>query len=279
MVKRPRRGQLKATGAKDPQDNQGVIEKPVRQLRPPRLRPAAIVVSNDNAHFPELLKTVSENVNPLVTGDSITRMRHTFKGELLIEVSGGSEVMSTVKAEVEWSLGPGATDKRLEDMFLVELRDLDEKTTSEEVRDAAATNCSSDNVRVVNIRKTFGGIQATVVMLPAAAARKLCAVGRLRVGLVYARVRPLDLPTRCFKCHSFGHMARECSGDDRGSRCWRCGEAGHFSSACVAPREKAATYRATLAGQTGALEKTALAGQADPQSADQGGVASAAQNG
>lgn len=177
------------------------------------------MVSDDNAQFPELLKTVKKNVNPLVTGDSITRLRRTMKGELLIEVSSGSETMSTVKAEVERSLGPGARVRRLEDMFPIELRDLNEESTSEEVRVAVATSCDSDNVRVVSIRKMFGGAQAAVVMLPAAAARKLCAVSRLRVGLVYVRVRFSDLPTRCFKCHSFGHMARECSGDDRGSRC------------------------------------------------------------
>lgn len=250
VVRRPRRGQLKAIGVSDPQAKQSVAEKPVRQMRPPRSRPPAIVVSDDNAQFPELLKTVKKNVNPLVTGDSITGLRRTMKGELLIEVSGGSEAMSTVKAEVERALRPGARVRRLEDMFPIELRDLDEEATSEEVRVAVASSCGSENVRVVSIRKMYGGAQAAVVMLPAVVARKLCAVGRLRVGLVYTRVRLSDLPTRCFKCHSFGHMARECAGDDRGSRCWRCGEAGHFASDCKAPREKAAAYRSTLVGRT-----------------------------
>lgn len=278
VVRRPK-PKTKPTGESEPKDSRGVVGAPARQLRPPRSRPPVIVVSDDSAQFPELLKTMRRNVNPQVTGDSITRMRRTMRGELLIEVSGGSEAMSSVKAEVERSLGPGAKVRKLEDMSPVELRDLDEETTSEEVRAAAAASCGSDNVRVVNIRKIFGGAQAAVVMLPSAAARKLCAVGRLRVGLVYARARPSDLPMRCFKCHSFGHMARECSGDDRGSRCWRCGEAGHFSSACTAPREKAAAYRSTLVGQTGALEEPASAGQADLQSAVQGGATSATQDG
>lgn len=42
------------------------------------------------------------------------------------------------------------------------------------------------------------GAQAAVVLPPVAVTRKLCAMGRLRVGLVYARVRPSDLPMRCF---------------------------------------------------------------------------------
>lgn len=79
----------KATEAPDPQYSLSVAEKSVRQLKPPRSRPAAIMVSNDNVQFPELLKAVRKNVNPLVTGDSITRMRRTLKEELLIEVSGG----------------------------------------------------------------------------------------------------------------------------------------------------------------------------------------------
>lgn len=73
------------------------------------------MVSDDKVHFPELLKTVRSKVDPRVTGDSITKTRRTLKGELLIEISGGSDTMSTVKAEVERSLGPGATVRRLED--------------------------------------------------------------------------------------------------------------------------------------------------------------------
>lgn len=269
MVKRRRRGQPKTTETLIPVPSTNLVEKSTRQPRPPRARPAAIMVSNDKVQFPELLKAIRSKVDPRVTGDSITNMRRTLKGELLIEVSGGTEAMSTVKAEVERSLGPGATVKRLEDLSPVELRDLDEETTAEEVREAVSACCGGGSVKVASIRKMFGGAQAAIVLLPAATAKKLCTVGRLRVGLIYARVRPSELPTRCFKCHSFGHMARECSGADRGSRCWRCGEAGHFSRDCEAPRKKAAAYRAILTGQAGIFGNAATDDQTGLRSSAQ----------
>lgn len=82
-----------------------------------------------------------------------------------------------------------------------------------------------------------------MILLPAAAAKRLCDSGRLSVGLVYARVRPTELLDRCYRCHVFGHVARECAGTDRGGCCWRCGGPGHQSRSCTATLQAVRAFR------------------------------------
>lgn len=211
------------------------------------------------------------NVNPKVTGNSITRMKRTRKAEFLIEVSGGVEAMTAIKSEVERSLVPGAKIKKHEDMSFVELQDLDEETIKEEVFEAVAAWGGDENARVVGLRKSFGGSQKAVVLLPSPAARRLCAGGRLRVGLIYTRVRSTKLPTRCFKCHAFGNVARECVGTDRGACCWRCGVAGHFFCGCEASQNQAASNRAALANKSSVPRRSASVGQAALSNVDRRG--------
>lgn len=91
------------------------------QRKQPRARPLAIAVSMAGEEFPELLKTVKRNVDPQVTGDSITKMRRTQKGELLIEVRGGADSANKIRAEVARSLGAAAKIRRLESTSPIEI--------------------------------------------------------------------------------------------------------------------------------------------------------------
>ncbi|XP_033232115.1 DNA-binding protein HEXBP-like [Belonocnema kinseyi] len=76
-----------------------------------------------------------------------------------------------------------------------------------------------------------GCIQAFIELDDAPAAR-LEKAGRLKVGWVSCQVKALTAETRCYRCHEFGHIARDCEGEDRSKICWRCDEEGHKSSVC-----------------------------------------------
>lgn len=218
-----------------------------RGARTPRARPMALSVRLDGEDFPALLKTVRRKVDPGVTGDSIAKIRKTLAGDLLIEINGGSTAADVVKTEVMRSLGPEAKVRKLEDTATVEIRDLDAETTREEVIEEARKYDAE--ARLVNLRPVYGGTQTAVVALSTSVARKLCSTGRLRIGLVFTRVRSVELPERCFKCLAFGHTRRVCEGVERGDCCWRCGETGHKSRDCGAGTEAAATFQAVLASE------------------------------
>lgn len=216
-----------------------------RVTRTPRVRPVALSVKMDGEEFPALLKTVRQKVDPGVTGDSIAKLRRTMAGDLLIEINGGTSAAEVMRAEVQRSLGPAARVRKLEEKAPVEIRDIDTEATKEEVLEAVAS--LDQDARLVSLRLAYGGAQTAVVALSSTAARRLCSVGRLRVGLVFARVRSVELPDRCYKCLAFGHTRRNCGGIERGDCCWRCGGEGHKARDCGADSEAAAAFQAVLA--------------------------------
>lgn len=57
--------------------------------------------------------------------------------------------------------------------------------------------------------------------------------------MVCCRVRSYEVKTRCFRCLSYGHIARECTGPGRSKECRRCGIEGHFAKDCEASHSEA----------------------------------------
>lgn len=97
--------------------------------------------------------------------------------------------------------------------------------------------------KIINLRKVYGGAQTAIVLLSRQAARRLCADGRIWIGLVYARVKPTEPLNRCFRCLVPGYMSRTCTGVDRSAYCWRSSELGHRISGCMATVQAANVFR------------------------------------
>lgn len=176
-------------------------------------------MSKGAEEFPELLRTVRTSVNPAVTGDSIAKIRRTQQGNLLIEINGGAKAAEMVKQEVFRSLGPDARVRRMGDETTINVLDLNELITMEEVLAAIAQATESCAARLVSLRQIYGKTQTAVVVVPVLVARRLCDTGRIKVGLVYARVRRTELPPRYYRCLAFDHFSRECTGLDRSKIC------------------------------------------------------------
>lgn len=101
-------------------------------------------------------------------------------------------------------------------------------------------------MKLVSLRNTYGESKTAVLLIPSALAKRLCGLGRLQVGLVYTRVRLVDLPPPCFRCLAFGHTVKDCCGVDRNKCCWRCGELSHLRRDCTASEELAKNFAVTL---------------------------------
>ncbi|KAE9542319.1 hypothetical protein AGLY_003446 [Aphis glycines] len=209
---------------------------PIKTGQRIRSRPAAILIDVKSEDFPALAKKIRSGVDHNAIGDRVVGMRQAKAGGLLIEVRGDVSQVEAIRSEIARSAGEEVTVKTLRQNSLLEIRDLDQWSTAEEIALAVASSVGvgRDALKVLGIRKSFGGSQKAVVLAPSASVRGLLASGRIKVGMVSCRVRLSDQKSRCFRCLAFGHMARDCSGPDRTLCCRRCGEAGHKAASCCA---------------------------------------------
>ncbi|XP_046978118.1 uncharacterized protein LOC124543840 [Vanessa cardui] len=116
--------------------------------------------------------------------------------------------------------------------------DLDDSATVEEVvaSVAEAGGCTTGAIKPGILARHSSGTGSLWVSCPVAAAKKIVAVGRVRVGWVSARVLLLESrPLRCYRCLEGGHMGAKCDrGVDRSRLCYRCGQPDHRARECTA---------------------------------------------
>jgi len=211
---------------------EGTSAKQAIKQQRTRSHPSAILVKVGTDEFPELAKKIRGGVNSEIIGNSVVSMRQAKSGSLLIEVRGDQTQVEAVRAEVARSAGSEVEVRALQQRALVEICDLDQWTTPDEIVAAMSTAADAvgrDVIKVVSLRKRFGGSQTALVSISLGASRGLINSGRLLVGMVCCRDRMADPKVRCFRCLSW-HMAKDCGGPDRTNCCRRCGEA---ECACI----------------------------------------------
>jgi hypothetical protein len=215
-----------------------------------RRRPPAVIIDTSREDFPALAKKIRNDIKSEVIGDHVVGMRQTKSGGLLFELRGDQEQLDLVRAEISRSAGPGITLRELRQEKLLEIRDLDEWSTKKDVEEAIARESqATSGVRVLSIRKKYGGQQIALVSAPIEALEPILKTGRLRVGMISCRARLTEQKARCFKCLCLGHIAKVCQGPDRSSCCWRCGQLGHRAAGCTATAEQAAVFSKEIASE------------------------------
>ncbi|KAA5784951.1 hypothetical protein F3H09_31185, partial [Pseudomonas aeruginosa] len=118
----------------------------------------------------------------------------------------------------------------------IRISGLDDSLTPEEVAGELARigECTLEAVKIGEIKSGPSGMGQVLVRLPVAAATKVLAVPKLRVGWSVLRAHLLDAKKlQCFRCHELGHVSARCpSSVDRSRDCYRCGQTGHVASGC-----------------------------------------------
>jgi len=192
------------------------VTKPAEQVSSQRrgTRPPAILVDVSKEDFPELAKKIRGGACHDVIGNRIVGMRQAKSGGLLIEVRGNPEEVSAVRAEIARSAGAEIGVRTLQQRELLEIRDLDQWSDGPEILEAisSASGCDPSSLRLVSMRKRFGGAQLALVSAPKEVTKKILVQGRLRVGMVSCSVRRCDAKVRCFRCLAYGNEVKSCLG-------------------------------------------------------------------
>lgn len=210
--------------------------------RPIKPRPDAIVIRTEDKGddtYANILRKVRTDPALKAIADSVTGVRRTQKGDLLLQLKESGDKATEITNNIGVALGQTATVKTLSRRTAFDIRDIDEVTTKEEICEALNGLLDSEGVvpsDVVSLRKAFMGMQTATINLPANTAKSLLDVGKVKIGWSVCRLKERTMLTKCFKCLEFGHISKQCRNkEDRSKRCRNCGEEGHIAKDCKKP--------------------------------------------
>ena len=190
--------------------------------------------AKDEESYADILKAMKAKVNPQNAEAEVLSIRRTRREEILLVRRKGGDV-STFEKALDQAVGEKAEVKSLVSKRSLEVRDLDETVTREEVVAALCIALGKPDLRnQCRLYKRFGGVQTAVVRLTEADARSLLGLGRLRVEWVNCRIREHVEVAWCFRCQGYGHVPRGCTLPGRKDACWRCGGTSHVATECKA---------------------------------------------
>lgn len=169
-------------------------------------------------------------------------MRKTKSGDLLVELTK-SNTSITAAGEIRKAITASSPENKvvcLGHNTEIEIVDLDAITTKEEVLSALISasdiGASEETIKVTGIWATKSGHQIATAVVPANLAGEITC---LKIGLTLCRVRPRKpAPTRCYRCHGFGHSTIQFSGPELSYTCRRCNAEGHKEKDCTAGHDR-----------------------------------------
>ncbi|KAM8701306.1 hypothetical protein ACLKA7_001851, partial [Drosophila subpalustris] len=199
-------------------------------------RPDAIIIKCSEATpYSEVLKTVKAAPNLQSLKDSVKTIRKSASGELILRMHRNTDPATEQLHTALSAVFSGKAEvKAMQETVDVEVLDIDETTTAEEVLTAlfASLECDIPARATPHMRKAYGGTQIATLALQPVIANKVLESGKVRIGWVVCRVRRKIDPKRCFRCMGFGHTSSRCRSQHAVSKetCFKCADTGHTSS-------------------------------------------------
>ncbi|KAM8702461.1 hypothetical protein ACLKA7_001792 [Drosophila subpalustris] len=186
--------------------------------------------------YAQVLKVVHSGAAIQEFKNKVSGIRRTAAGEILLRMTKASdECTGKLQKAIQEAIGKQAEVKAIADKVTLEIRDIAEWTTSEEVLEAVfkAIDCDLSSEAAPKLRPAYQGTQTATLILPRDIADQILKLGKMRIGWAVCRLRAKVEPRRCFKCLNFGHIASRCrSKYDATKLCFNCGGENHTAKDC-----------------------------------------------
>lgn len=195
---------------------------------------AVIIKVPESSTYAAVLRDVKKSLDTAGLAGEVDTARKTFDGSLLIRMKKQTTKTAEISETAKNVLGIETQIKK--NMVAVEIRDLDEGTTKEEIasyitKDMAIPLSTHD---IKTLKPSFGGKMMAVVLLSAQAANRIVNGPRIKINWASCRTSIRVPMIRCFRCLEFGHRRFTCKGPDRSNVCKNCWETGHQRKDCQA---------------------------------------------
>ncbi|KAH8324763.1 hypothetical protein KR067_008065, partial [Drosophila pandora] len=132
---------------------------------------------------------------------NVKKTRRTAKGDLLLELAAGKDAkVLDLRQTLSQVLGEAASVRAVTEETNIEIRDLDDLTTKDELVAAIVAQMSTQEeaFRVKSLRPGYSGTQVATLGAGPDLASKILSEGRLRIGWTVCRVRERKAQRRCY---------------------------------------------------------------------------------
>lgn len=214
-------------------------EKPTTNYRSKQQAPKtsgkeALVIKAEGRTYADLLRTVKSKVDPGKVGVTVREIRKTKKGDMLLTIDS-SGTPNKLKDEILNGIQGSSVNVIGRKDKLINIIDLDAVTTADEIIEQMVDQFQvrKEDLLIKNLRPTSIGKQIATVSVNSEQAVKILNAGKVKIGWLNCRIRERVLVQKCYRCLSFGHVARNCQGPNRANTCYKCCQEGHKAAACM----------------------------------------------
>lgn len=188
-------------------------------------------VGQEGMAFANVVAKLKSDINPDEMGITVKKVSKTKEGDLVMivkEKTAGAR--RKLVAEIE---SANVCVKELK--MAIILSNLDEFAEAQDLKKAITEtlDAKDSEITVGEIRKSHVGTFSAVVVMPTQLGKRMIAIGSMKIGWTWAKVREMLNPKYCRNCQRYGHLATSCKQKKIGVElCRRCGGEGHKAKGC-----------------------------------------------